>query len=309
MTGSTNNCGLSVCTNMISSHIKSSVVGCIDTNDFVKKMQIHNPKIAIIEALWIKSETLNQLKIKFKNTKFYIHLHSNLCFLSIEPYAMTMINQYMRDGYGIIFNNINSYNSFKKFENIYYLPNIYDKHFHEIKIKESEVLDVGCFGSVRPMKNHVMQAAASVMFAEKINKRLRFHVNLTRDEDNGESVKRNLAAFFQIHNNHELVSQSWKSQHDFIESIKQMDISLQVSMSETYNIVCADTVAAGVPLVTSHEVEWVQDVSYAKHSDPEDICSKMELVIKSPLLININRHNLNVFNDFAKKKWSEFIDG
>jgi len=43
--------------------------------------------------------------------------------------------------------------------------------------------------------------------------------------------------------------------NDFIRVVKSMDIGMQVSLSESFNIVAADFVSNGVPLVGSPDIE------------------------------------------------------
>lgn len=309
MTGRKQNCGLSVCTGMIAQSLESVVVvGCNDINDLANYIKNNNPQVVILEALWMKAEHLIGIKMQNPKTKFYVHIHSNLGFLSIESYALNMIYGHMRQGNGIIFNSIHAYNAFKHFKNIYYLPNIYDKPYLPLKIQERDELHIGCFGSIRPMKNHIMQASAAILYANSVNKKLNFYVNFNRTEDNGEAVKKNIAVLFEMNNKHQLINQPWMEQKDFINSLQKMDVCLQVSMNESFNITAADAVAAGCPVVVSNEIEWVSELCYAKHSNPEEIANKIDFVMKSPLLVNINRGNLNSFNEFAKNKWKQFID-
>jgi len=42
---------------------------------------------------------------------------------------------------------------------------------------------------------------------------------------------------------------------DFISIVKSMDIGMQVSLSESFNIVAADFVSNGIPLVGSPDIE------------------------------------------------------
>ena len=48
---------------------------------------------------------------------------------------------------------------------------------------------------------------------------------------------------------------------EFIYLVSKMDIGLQVSLSETYNIVTADFVNQEVPVITSKEIPFVSSFS------------------------------------------------
>ena len=79
-------------------------------------------------------------------------------------------------------------------QKIIYLPNYYPIENTEIKNydKEKDTINISCFGAIRPLKNQLIQAIASIEFANKVNKKLRFHINATRVEGNGLPVYHNL---------------------------------------------------------------------------------------------------------------------
>jgi hypothetical protein len=60
----------------------------------------------------------------------------------------------------------------------------------------------------------------------------------------------------------------WQSWAEFRRTIGSMDLNLQPSFTETFNIVTADSVAEGVPAVVSHAVDWAPD---SWKADPDDI--------------------------------------
>ena len=308
MTGVKQNCGLSVCNGMIKESVEGiNIIGCNGLPDLHNAISKLNPKVVVIEALWLRAENLVNISRQYPKIKFYVHIHSNINFLVVESHAIKYIDSYLRLGHGVIFNCIHAYNAFKQFTNTHYLPNIYSKEFMDLRIKNNEELHIGCFGSLRPMKNHLMQAIGAIKYADSVGKKLKFHVNSTRMETGGEAIKMCLASLFQMHPKHEIVNDPWSTHGDFIKKLSLMDVSLQVSMSESFNIVAADSVAAGVPLVTSKEIEWVSDLCYANVSDPESIAEKIGFAINSPLLVNINRGNLTKFNEFATSKWKHFV--
>ena len=74
--------------------------------------------------------------------------------------------------------------------------------------------------------------------------------------------------------------------------VSTMDIGLQVSISETFNIVCADHVYMGIPIVTSKEISWM-DTRWAV--DPLDI----DQIIKALL-------NIYEYPPHLRKYWDIF---
>lgn len=98
-------------------------------------------------------------------------------------------------------------------------------------------------------------------------------------------------------------------QNEFIEVIKKMDIGMQVSMSETYNIVSANFVNNEIPVVVSKEVEWVFPLFYADTTDSKNIESKLKLVwyTKWFKLYNLNKIGLYFSSLKSKKIWLKTI--
>jgi hypothetical protein len=155
---------------------------------------------------------------------------------------------------------------------IVYLPNYYPKGSVTRK-KENGFLDIGCFGVIRPLKNQLIQALAAMEFAQSQNEHLLFHVN-NRCEQGGESVLKNLRALLGSR----LIEHVWETREQFLETLSQTDIGMQVSFSETFDITAADTVTAGIPLVTSHEVTWASPNSQASPTNVASIVARLEVV-------------------------------
>lgn len=56
-----------------------------------------------------------------------------------------------------------------------------------------------------------------------------------------------------------------------------MDLTLQVSYTETFNIVSADATIAGVPVVSSDEIYFINKLFTANPNDIDDIVWKMRI--------------------------------
>ena len=79
-----------------------------------------------------------------------------------------------------------------------YLPNFYPVPAKIDRDRSNNgVLDIGCFGAIRPLKNQLSQAFAALMFAQRIGRKLRFHINGARIEMNGGPVRKSLDALFR----------------------------------------------------------------------------------------------------------------
>jgi hypothetical protein len=161
-----------------------------------------------------------------------------------------------------------------------YLPNIYPTVLITTSCPKPEdnFLDVACFGAIRPLKNQLMQAIAAIAFAEQIGKTLRFHINTVTGGPTGSAILKNLVSLFKLLPNLQLIQHPWYPHDQFLELLATMDLGLQVSFSETFNIVSADMVCVGLPIVTSSEVIWAPPVVFANPTDCKDIIGTMTTV-------------------------------
>ena len=170
-----------------------------------------------------------------------------------------------------------------------------------------DVLDIGCFGAIRPMKNIYQQAMAAIEFAEMMNKQLRFHINSSRTEQNGNNVLKNLQALFEF-SPHELVEHGWYNHYQFLQEASKMDICMQVSLSESFNIVTADIVSVDRPIVVSTDIEWMPWILKTIPTSHESIVRKLILANKYPKTIaKIQKFYLKKYNKKAEKIWFKTI--
>jgi hypothetical protein len=192
--------------------------------------------------------------------------------------------------------------------NFVYLPNVYNcRSFHRSEKDKDWRLNIGCFGAIRPMKNTFQQAIAAIEFANLQGRTLRFHINATRVEQGGENVLKNIRSLFKG-SPHELIEHPWLSHPEFLKLISEMDLGTQVSFSESFNIVTADFVNAGVPIVASKDIEWMPWLLKADPADPDDILRKMWMAyrFKKPLAFLQKLYlNLNIVK--AQSEWLKFL--
>jgi hypothetical protein len=189
-----------------------------------------------------------------------------------------------------------------------YLPNIYPKKATSQNATARLFpihINIGCFGAIRLLKNHVGQAVAAMRFANQIGRELHFHIN---NDCAGpvDNVLKNLRALF-AGTEHVLVEHSWLPHDKFCELVAMMDLGLQVSLSESFNIVTADFVHAGVPVVASKEVKHVHWL-FKCHNVTDDIVRGLHLAWLFGG-IGLNRRLLAKSNTAAIKVWSEFLKG
>lgn len=294
--------GLTVCLDMIADSIDGVTKISVDqTAQIDLAIQRFKPQKIIFQAIWITHDEIVRLQTKYPRKKFYVHLHSNIPFLSVEGYAFDKINEARKLNLGLICNDRRAAMALDGI----HLPNVYNAEFMGIVPKEpKDHIDVVCAGSLRPMKNQVIQAIAAINYAKASKKKLNFHMNIERSEG-GNEILSNLKALFRAHPEHSLLSVPWLEHRDFIKFLTKMDVGLQVSMSESFNIVAADYVAAGLPMVVSDEISWASNEIKAKTGDADSILWKM---VVADRYVGQNRQGLEAFNSHAKGLWKQFVE-
>lgn len=267
---------------LTSSGISTAHEHCIDSNYIYIEINKHKPKIVIIEALWAMPAKFIELGKLFPGVKFILRLHSDLSFIASEGIFSQWFFQYLNiKNFYISSNSIKMVNSLKHFvPNILYLPNYYpiDDYNDEPKIKnfDRNIINIGCFGAIRILKNQLLQAFAAIEFADKLGLTLNFHMNSTRMEDtNSNSAEKNIRNLFVKNKRHIFTGHIWMEHPTFLNVVSGMDIALQTSFAETFNIVAADSVNRNVPTIVSTEIYWADDKFKIHATDYEGLIKKM----------------------------------
>lgn len=294
----------------------------VDDNSFIDREVVKfNPEIVVIEALWVVPQKFAELLRIHRNKKWIIRVHSKAPFLAMEGIAMDWLYGYhavsqIYDNLRISCNNkqFNDELNVIKDYNSLYLPNIYRPSFDPCDppdyVPRDSVIDVGCFGAIRPLKNQFLQAIAAIMFAKKLRRRMNFHINGTRPEQSGENVLRNLKGLF-AGTAHKLIEHEWYSHEEFVKKVVPiMDIGMQVSFSESFNIITADFVYGGVPIVVSDDVDWMPQHTRVSPNSALAMAKKMYQLwqIRSGISARDNMVALNNYNYNATEKWERFLN-
>lgn len=296
---------------------ETQVLSVVDGNDIDRHVHKIKPRLVSVEALWVTPKKIEELVRRHPSISWQIRIHSKIPFLANEGIALQWLREYI-DIAGTYFNLSLSTNNEQLNRDISrvlnfdfdYLPNIYSPDYeppHIHKHEDDRILDVGCFGAIRPLKNHLQQAFASIIFADKIGQRLRFHINAGRTEQKGDVVLQNLRGLFKDNPQHKLIEHGWLLHHDLLKEISRLDIGMQVSLSESFNITCADYIHCGIPIVVSTEIDWAPWLSQANPNNLDDIVSHMGHAYRNKRLTVINTFALKIYNKNALNTWDNFL--
>ncbi len=317
--------------------VEAKLVEVHDSNSIDREVFNFNPSVVILEAIWCPPYKLRELTSlhRHRHRHWIVRNHSELPFLALEGVSL----QWLLECAAIknVHISCNSHVANKEIEemvnlragnhhhwydtlvelvgienrkHVWYLPNYYPTHT-AISKKHCEnscgskcschTIDIGCFGAIRPLKNHVQQAVAAIIYASGKNKKLRFHINATRMENKGEPILKSIRGLFEGLPHAELVEHQWMTHAEFLELSGKMDINLQVSFSETFNIVAADSVLQGVPVIGSNEIPWLPEEFHADPTSAFDISEKMLLLESDDARHEL--HALKEYSEESKKLW------
>ena len=311
-------------------HIKTTVAICVDGNSIDRQLHIHRPNVCIIEAIWASAARLAELRRLHPRIKFLIRVHSELPFLSNEGSALENIGEYEKLGFIVGVNSKDTYAELKGiYNNIVYMPNVYEdvnisvedfiKYLTNLlqyivdpsgwtKLSRKS-LNIGCFGAIRPMKNQLLQAVSAINYADKAGVKLYFHMNGSRVEQKGDSVLKNLISLFE-RSKHELVLHRWMPRSEFLELISHMDLGMQVSMNESFNIVAADFVKMGVPIVVSEAIKWAPEFSQTSTIRGKEVQEKIGQALRYKRMFKRGQTlHLDMYNQQSLKIWREIFHG
>jgi hypothetical protein len=315
--------------------IDSKIVVVNDNNDIDREVHQYKPTHVFIEALWVVPEKFKELLKLYPKVQWYVRIHSKIPFLANEGIAMHWMREY--DLISKVFPNFHlSANSkevcnsfFRAYEiPVFYFPNIYNpdkyedgdedyndgRHWYnhnkdnKKKIFPESPINIGCFGAIRPFKNQLNQVFAAISFGNLKGRKINFHINFDRCETNGESVLKNLDYAFK-NTPHALIYHSWLPHDVFIKLVKKMDVGLQVSFSETFDIVAADFAWNNIPIVGSPEIFWLDKKYAADPNNIEDMIDKLYFAydgIKNNKQ-KINRKKLESYNEDVTEVWLESL--
>jgi len=327
---------------LLGMNVEAKLVQVIDNNSIDREVTAYKPTHVFIEAFWVVTEKFAVLKKLHPKVTWIVRNHSKLEFLAAEGGVVGWALPYIQQGVYLACNSQEATAEFKDMavaagldpSKVIYLPNYYSlpwkdtyskwqlmlwKLYRAIGYKaknpaEGSTISIGCFGAIRPLKNHFNQAVAAILAASYLKVNLNFYVNSTRIEGKAEAILVALRALFKQYPHHKLIELGWQDHETFLKTTKKMDVVTQVSFSETFNIVAADAVDMNVPVVVSKQIPWLSALNTEYVVDPQNTTSIAKAIIKclqygySESIQDEQFMGLFNYNLETEYWWSQFLE-
>lgn len=271
----------------------------------------------VIEAPWIPTSAMQGLLNEHPDVQFVMRSHSQIGFLQVEAGAITLFRQaaVLQDGSLNFHVAANSERFCRWFGSAYRhritcLPNLYDlnrtDHHYRVPFGNGHRIRVGSFGAIRLMKNHTTAASVAMVIARRLRVDLEFYMSVNREE-HGKGVLAALRNMFAGLNWARLIEVPWAPWPEFRNMVGTMDLGLQLSHSETFNIVTADLAATGVPSVVSEAIDWAPPSWQAPVDDTEAAAQVGLALVMDPMQGQIGREYLDRYTCNAIGLWKQYL--
>lgn len=221
----------------------------------------------VISAPWIDTNTLSTIIANYPETKFYVVSHSNVGFLQADTSGVKLFREDI--GLEAQTHNFHVAGNCNKFSRAVHaafgapcatMPNCYylDGHVpHPRNPEPGGTIRIGAFGAVRPLKNFLSAAWASIIVAKEMRRPVEFTMNAGRTEGDGHTVLNAIKALLAGMPDITLHYNGWQSWDQFRAVVEHQHLLLQPSYTESFNMVTADGIAKGVPSIVSDAIDWV----------------------------------------------------
>lgn len=280
------------------------------------------PTHVIVQALWVPSETMGNLAGEFPDTQFAAVCHSNVGFLQAEPRAITLFKEYISLERETV--NFHASGNSLRFcrsveesltEPCTYLPNMYWLHHKHGEPKRiwrdiGGTLRIGIFGASRIQKNMLSGVMASIEIASNMGAFTEIYISSGRDDGGAQRANnvrqgaRNLVAGLP---NVKLIEAPWSTWTQFLKIVGSMNLLMQPSYSESFNIVTADGCAEGVPSVVSSAITWAPKSWMADTDDASDIARVGVGALNDPMSATHGFNHLKRHNRESEYHWLQYL--
>ena len=191
--------------------------------------------------------------------------------------------------------------------NVYLLPDLYPAPTGAPPPKPAHSgLNLGAFGALRPEKNIQSACAAALLMQQKLQVPVNFHMNVG-GESRGREIVQAIDQMSQGVPGFTVIKHKWMPWSDFTKLVATMDLLLQPSFTESFNVVTADGVYNFVPSVVSPGIQWAPDSWKADPDDPTDIVKKGIRLLADPEAWAEGKYALKLHDMRGSRLWLGFL--
>lgn len=270
----------------------------------------------IISAPWLSTRDVRAMATHFKNIKFAVLSHSNVGFLQADPNGTRLLREGLELSKELP--NFTIAGNSKKFVDWMYsaygtpvalLPNMYPTIGKDKPVPKEGPIKIGIFGAIRPQKNVLTAAAAAITICREIGRPVELWLNSGRDEGGTVTLMNAMRQLIANVPNFELKRAPWSTWWDFKKTVASMDLLIQVSYTESFNMVTADGIAAGVPSVVSDAIPWAPKEWKAKSDDALDVAKIGLKLLRNNRIRSKGVSALKKHNAKALVAWKKYLEG
>lgn len=285
------------------------VVHAIDTYN-----ETHDERLThvVISAPWLSLHDMRSLLYGFPEIQFVVLSHSNVGFLQADPCGVGLLRRYheLTDEFHNFRVGGNSEKFVRWMESAYggeavLLPNLYP--LGDQKIKDWSGLPpikVGAFGALRSEKNFMTAAAAAVALQSEIGMEVELHMSAGGEEEQSLTSQ---AINQMCEGKIKIIRHPWAYWDSFIGLVESMDVLLQVSYTESFNMITADGVSVGIPSVVSPAIYWAPPSWKVDADDVNSVVKAMMRLLVFGKERNEGYRYLQAHNLRSLHYWDRFL--
>ncbi|MGA7411590.1 MAG: hypothetical protein WBW33_14005 [Bryobacteraceae bacterium] len=261
--------------------ISTDVWPILSPADLDAKLAVAPVDHVIISAPWIPTPDLQELCTRYPNTQFAVNCHSNVGFLQADRNGVKLLREAMELELGN--SNFHLAGNSRRFCDwlteafgapCAFLPNLYflsEEQPWSSRVFTGGTLRIGVFGATRPLKNLMSAAGAALEISRDLRVPLELWMSAGRAEGGGETVMAAVKEMLLNLPHVTLMLNGWQSWPKFRKVVSHMNLLLQPSYTESFNMVTADGIAEGVPSAVSRAIDWAPEYWKADVDDVLDI--------------------------------------
>jgi len=275
----------------------------------------------VIAAPWVETIDMLTLLKTFPDINFVLVCHSNVGFLQADSNGVKIFREALSTQVGNsqfqVAGNCKRFCDWVKqaySSDCLWLPNLYNfNQFQTIKLPHKNIpwksgkIRIGSFGAMRPLKNQISAAGAALEISNRLGADLEFWLSSGRAEGGGIGVKRAIQELFANIPNAQIKESGWQSWSDFRRIVGNMDLLLQPSYTESFNMVTADGIAEGVASVVSDAIDWVPSDWIASVDDVHDIANKGIALLHDPHTVQYGQEALHNYVQNGIPRWTNWF--